>query len=180
MTKILKAFIPLLVFIIIAIFLWQGLKRNPHRIPSPFINKELPEFAAPSLYQPNQMITHQAFIGHVSLLNVFATWCIACHAEHPTLMDVHNKKTVPIYGLDYKDQRPAAKKWLAKYGDPYKKVLFDSNGKVGLDVGVYGTPETFVIDKKGVIRYKYIGPMSPTAWREKVLPIVKKLQQEAS
>ena len=172
-----KTFLPLFIFILIALFLWQGLKRNPHKIPSPFIGKPVPKFKASTLSNPEQQISNRDLKGHVSLLNVFATWCLSCRAEHPVLMDIKDSHRVNIYGLNYKDNRGAAIKWLAKYGNPYTKVIFDPKGTIGINLGVYGTPETFVIDQKGIIRYKYIGPISPNEWHDKILPEVKKLMR---
>jgi len=169
---------PFVIFIVIAVFLWAGLKSNPHEIPSPLIGKPVPPFQAATLQDPGQTISNQDFKGHVSLLNVFATWCVSCKAEHPVLMDIKASHRVNIYGLNFRDKRRAALAWLEEEGDPYTKIIFDPRGKVGIDFGVYGTPETFVIDRKGVIRYKYIGPMSPDEWRDKILPQVKALEAE--
>ncbi len=172
-----KTFIPLTVFLIIAIFLWRGLGQDPHKIPSPLKNKPLPHFHAVSLQTPEQTITNNDLIGYVILLNIFASWCLSCRAEHPTLMDIKQAGTVKIYGVNYKDQRQTALQWLARFGNPYQKIIYDPKGQLGIDLGVYGTPETFVIDKKGVIRYKYIGPLSKAEWQAKVLPVVRRLEQ---
>lgn len=173
-----KYLIPLIIFIIITAFFWQGLKKDPRRVPSALIGKEVPAFSSPSLQNPHVQITNQQFQGHVSLLNVWATWCISCRAEHPILMDIVRENKAIIYGLDYKDDPTSAKNWLKNFGNPYKNVIFDGNGTLAINLGVYGTPETFIIDQHGVIRDKYIGPISPQVWQEQLLPEIDKLKQE--
>jgi len=173
-------FIPLLVFLGITLFLWRGLSHDPSEIPSPFINKPLPKFHAQTLFQSNNALSNQQFLGHISLLNVWATWCISCRAEHPILMEIAQSKEVALYGLDYKDDRKMAKQWLAKYGNPYQIIAFDPTGQLGIDLGVYGTPETFIIDQKGFVRFKYVGPISPTVWQDELLPKIKQLQNHVS
>lgn len=165
---------PLLIFVIIVGILWKGLQQDPHRLPSTLINKSVVEFNYPSLGNPSQFVSNREFVGHVSLLNVWATWCITCQAEHAVLMEIARSKKVAVYGLNYKDTRNAAQLWLKKLGNPYQEIIFDEQGKLGIDLGVYGTPETFVIDAKGMIRYKHIGPISPTVWQEVLEPVVRK------
>lgn len=177
MLKNLKVFIPLILFAAIAFFLWRGLSLNPSRVPSPFINKPVPVFSARNLHRPNFFITEKEFKGHVSLLNVFATWCMSCQAEHPVLMDIQRLGRVKIYGIDFKDERQKVLAWLANHGDPYEKVLHDPQGRLGINLGVYGTPETFVIDQQGIIRYKVIGPISPRTWHTKLQPLIQRLQK---
>jgi cytochrome c biogenesis protein CcmG, thiol:disulfide interchange protein DsbE len=167
-----------LVFSGLMFFLWRGLQRDPHQLPSALINKPVPEFAYPDLLKPEQKITNKIFLGHVSLLNVWATWCITCHAEHPVLMDMALSNEVKLYGLNYKDDLSAAIDWLRQYGNPYSAIIFDNKGTLAIDFGVYGTPETFVIDAKGIIRDKYIGAISPEVWRDKIEPEVKALLKE--
>jgi len=166
--------IPLVLFIAIVGFLWKGLQSDPHQLSSALINKPVAEFSYPSLLNGKKILTQKQFLGHVSLLNIWATWCISCHAEHPVLMDIARSKEVVIYGLDYKDDSTAAKQWLKKYGNPYEDVIADEKGTLAIDFGAYGTPETFVIDGKGIVRYKYVGPISPDAWKDKIEPEVKK------
>jgi cytochrome c biogenesis protein CcmG, thiol:disulfide interchange protein DsbE len=172
-----KTLIPLVIFLVISSILWFGLHRSPHKIPSPFIGKHVPGFSANSLLEPQQKITDADLHGQVSLLNIFATWCMSCRVEHPLLMNIQESYHIKLYGLDYKDQRKAALAWLKKFGDPYNKIIFDPRGELGINLGVYGTPETLVIDKSGVIRYKYIGPITPDVWQRKLLPIIQKLQR---
>lgn len=177
-TRQLKLWVPFLLFIVITLFLWQGLKQDPHKIPSVLIGKPVPTFNASALYHPQQTVNAQLFQGHISLLNVFATWCLSCYSEHSVIMNIKHSKQLKIYGLNYKDGRDIALKWLAKYGNPYDKVIYDPEGQLGIDLGVYGTPETFIVDAKKIIRYKHIGPISHQDWQDKLLPIIQKLQRE--
>lgn len=168
--------IPLIIFAVIISFLWKGLQKDPHELPSVLIGKAVPAFNYPSLMHAGKVVTEQQFKGHVSLLNVWATWCITCRAEHSVLMDIANSGAVMIYGLNYKDDPVAAKQWLKTYGNPYQDIIIDNRGTLAIDLGVYGSPETFIIDSHGIIRYKYIGAISPDVWRDKLLPEVKKWQ----
>ncbi len=174
MIRLLKLSAPLIVFMIIAIFLWRGLHINPHKIPSPLLGKSLPAFRAENLLEPEASVTDANLKGQVTLLNVFATWCATCQAEHPILMDIAREHGVRLVGLDYKDSRTKAMAWLKSYGNPYSMVISDPLGKLGISLGVYGTPETFVIDKNGIIRYKYIGGLSPNVWHDTLKPQVEK------
>ncbi len=177
--KVLGFFSPLIIFIIMVWFFWSGLSLNPHLVPSALLNTPVPEFNLNRLEQPSVKLTNKIFKDHVSLLNVWATWCVSCADEHPVLIDIAHSKIVPIYGLDYKDDRHDAVAWLKRFGNPYHAIGFDRRGSVAIDWGVYGTPETFIIDKQGRIRYKQIGPITTQLWQQKLLPIVKKLQQES-
>lgn len=179
MSKLLKAIIPLVLFSVLAMFLLKGLKQNPHKVGSTFINKPLPGFTASSLEGPERQLTDAMFKNHVTLLNVFASWCLYCRSEHPVLMDIRDRSHITIYGLDYKDKRAAAMKWLKTYGNPYTKIIFDPKGELALNLGVYGTPETFIIDKEGIVRYKYVGPISQKIWKNKLLPIVMRLEKNS-
>ena len=170
-----KALIPLLIFIVLVGFLAVGLSLKPREIPSPLINKPAPAFSLPTLDAPEQKMSVQDLRGKVWILNVWASWCVACRIEHPLLVEFAKTGTVPIYGLNYKDKRDDAIGWLAKFGDPYTRSLSDTDGLVGIDFGVYGVPETFVIDKTGVIRMKHIGPVTPEVLRDDILPLVRKL-----
>ncbi len=171
--------IPLALFIALAVFLGIGLTKDPRLLPSPLINKRAPDFNLPRLFQPKQKISQKEFIGKVSILNVWASWCGACREEHPFMVKLAKKHEVTIYGLNYKDNRKDAQRWLAYYGgNPYTAIAFDQSGRTGIDWGVYGVPETFIIDKKGRIRYKQVGPLYPEIWQKKLLPIIKKLQAE--
>jgi cytochrome c biogenesis protein CcmG/thiol:disulfide interchange protein DsbE len=168
--------IPLLVFVVIVAFLWVGLSLNPREVPSPLIDKPAPEFALPKLRAQGAVIRTADLRGQVWLLNVFASWCTPCLEEHPLLIDMAKRNVVPVYGLNYKDQRAVALKWLRRHGDPYTDIMVDVEGRTGIEYGVYGVPETFVIDKLGVIRFKHIGPLTPQVLEEKIVPLVKRLQ----
>lgn len=168
--------LPLAVFLVMAGFLAVGLNRDPREVPSPLVDKPAPAFNLPWLDAPEQMMSTQDLRGQVWLLNVWASWCVACRQEHPLLVDLARAGTVKVYGLNYKDKREDAIGMLRKTGDPYVKSVSDTEGLVGIDYGVYGVPETFVIDKQGVIRYKQIGPITPEALRDTLLPLIKKLE----
>lgn len=168
--------IPLVIFIGLVVLFGAGLGLNPREVPSPLIDKPAPEFALPALSDPDKQITKQTLQGGVTLFNVWASWCVACRQEHPLLVEIAKRGEVPIYGLNYKDTRPAAQEWLARLGNPYVDSAFDEKGRVGIDWGVYGVPETFLVDSRGMIRYKHIGPISPEDWEQKILPKIKLLQ----
>ncbi len=172
-----KTLIPLGIFIVLVVFLAIGLTRKPHEIPSPLIGKAAPLFTAPRLQMPEQQFASKDMLGKVWLLNVWASWCVACRQEHPLLMELAKAKLLPIVGLDYKDQDAAGLKWLASFGDPYDLSVTDRDGRIAIDFGVYGVPETFVIDKAGVIRHKHIGPVTEEALRDKIIPMVRELQK---
>ena len=170
-----KRFLPVIVFAVLVAFLAIGLKLDPREVPSPLVNKAAPSFSLPLLAQPSNKLTPQDLRGKVWLLNVWASWCVSCRVEHPLLVELAKTGTVPIYGLNYKDKRDDAMQWLRERGDPYLQSLSDTDGRVGIDYGVYGVPETFVIDREGVIRYKQIGPLTPESLRDTILPLVRKL-----
>lgn len=170
--------LPLGVFIALLAFLGMGLERDPRLLPSPLIGKPAPQFALPTLAEPDRKLTRADLLGKVSLLNVWASWCVSCREEHPVLVEISRTTGIPVYGLDYKDNRKAALQWLAERGNPYVVNAFDASGRLGIDFGVYGVPETFVIDRKGIVAYKHVGPITPAAWRNEILPVVEKLQRE--
>jgi cytochrome c biogenesis protein CcmG/thiol:disulfide interchange protein DsbE len=169
--------IPLAAFFALAAILARGLKLDPHEVPSPLIDKPAPAFALPRLDDAAQTIRLEDMRGKVWILNVWASWCVSCREEHPLLVAFSKKHLVPIYGLDYKDQRADASGWLARFGNPYDASLFDAEGRVGIDFGVYGVPETFVIDQRGVIRMKHIGPLTEEALATKIEPFLEKLKK---
>jgi cytochrome c biogenesis protein CcmG/thiol:disulfide interchange protein DsbE len=173
--KALKFVIPLVLFLALAVFFAIGLQRDPRTVPSPLIDKAAPGFKLEQLHQPALAFTPEAMRGKVWMLNVWASWCASCRVEHPLLVDMARKKVVPIVGLNYKDKREDATAWLQKFGDPYELSAWDIEGKVGIDYGVYGAPETFLIDKQGVIRHKQIGPITPEALEKTILPLIRKL-----
>jgi len=173
----LRFVLPLAIFIVLSGFLFVGLRLNPREVPSPFIGKPAPAFQLTQLAHPEQTFSPKQMQGQVWLLNVWASWCVACRVEHPLLVDLAKKNVIPIVGLNYKDKRDAALGWLGQFGDPYQLSVADTDGRVGIDYGVYGVPETFVIDKTGVIRFKQIGPITEDAWRDKILPLLQQLRQ---
>ena len=170
-----RYFVPLIVFVVMLAFLAIGLQLKPREIPSPLIDKAAPRFSLPTLAAPEQTLSSQDLRGKVWVLNVWASWCVACREEHPLLVEMAKLNAVPIFGLNYKDKRADALGWLARFGNPYTASLSDTEGLVGIDYGVYGVPETFVIDKAGVIRHKVIGPVTAEAIRDVILPLVRKL-----
>ena len=173
----LRFLIPLALFLVLAIFLLRGLFLNPREVPSPLINKPAPQFSLAQLAQPGQAFGPQDMRGQVWLLNVWASWCVACRQEHPLLVELAKRKAVPIVGLNYKDKPDAATGWLAQFGDPYNLSVKDTDGRVGIDYGVYGVPETFLIDKAGVIRFKQIGPLTEEVWTKKMQPLIEELRK---
>ena len=174
--KTLKFAIPLAIFAALVIFFGVGLTRDPREVPSPLIDKPAPAFKLAELHDAGKVFTPEEMRGKVWMLNVWASWCVSCRVEHPLLVDMSKRQSVPIVGLNYKDAREAGVKWLDKLGNPYVLSAYDVDGKVGIDYGVYGVPETFVIDKQGVIRYKQIGPITPEALDKTILPLIRKLQ----
>ncbi len=167
---------PLAIFILIAAFLGIGLTLDPTKIPSPLIDKPVPDFTLPLLKDSHNTVSSAEFRDEVTLLNVWASWCVACRMEHPLLLDLARSGEARIYGLNYKDRRDDALKWLDYYGDPYYKSAYDHEGKAGIDFGVYGVPETFIIDKNGIVRYKHIGPVGREDLDEKILPLIARLK----
>lgn len=172
-----KLLVPLGLFVVVAGFLLAGLFRNPREVPSPLIGKLAPAFTLPQLHEPAKSLGSTDMKGQVWLLNVWASWCVSCRVEHPLLVELSKSKVVPIVGLNYKDKPDEAKTWLANLGDPYNVSVIDRDGRVGIDWGVYGVPETFVVDKQGVIRYKQIGPVTVEGLEKKILPLVRELQK---
>ncbi len=174
-----KRYLPLGIFVVIAAFLAIGLFLDPREVPSPLINKPAPAFSLPQLHQPRQTFSRDDMKGKVWLLNVWASWCVACREEHPVLVELARSGAVPIVGLNYKDERRDGLRWLAQFGDPYRLSAYDYDGRIGIDYGVYGVPETFLIDKNGIIRYKRIGVVTPEILRDKILPLVRELNGNA-
>ena len=175
--KALRWSLPLAIFLVILGFLFVGLFRDPREVPSPLIGKPAPAFSLSQLHQPERTLTTTDMRGQVWLLNVWASWCVSCRVEHPLLVDLARANIVPVIGLAYKDKRDDGLGWLKANGDPYKLSIVDQDGRVGIDFGVYGVPETFVIDKAGIIRYKQIGPLTADALKQTILPLVRELQR---
>ena len=175
--RVLRWSLPLAVFLVLLAFLFVGLFRDPREVPSPLVDKPAPSFSLAKLHQPGERLSNADMRGQVWLLNVWASWCVSCRVEHPLLVALAKADVVPVIGLAYKDKPEDGLAWLASNGDPYRMSIVDRDGRVGIDFGVYGVPETFVIDKAGVIRYKQIGPLTADALKQTILPLVRELQK---
>ncbi len=171
-----KRFLPLAIFLVLAVFLAVGLRLDPREVPTPLKDKAAPPFRLPQLQEADKTFGPEQLRGTVWLLNVWASWCVACLEEHPVLVEFSKHNALPIYGLNYKDVREDALRWLEKHGNPYALSIMDADGRVGIDYGVYGVPETYVIDRNGIIRYKRIGPVTVQILQETILPLVRQLQ----
>lgn len=169
--------LPLGIFIVLVALLAVGLNLNPREVPSPLIGKPAPDFNVPQLHAAEKTFSPREMQGKVWLLNVWASWCVSCREEHPLLVEFGKTGTVPIVGLNYKDKREDGLRWLARFGDPYLLSAFDIDGRVGINYGVYGVPETYLIDKAGVIRFKQIGPVTPEVLRTKIIPLAQELSK---
>ena len=167
--------LPLGILVVLVGFLAAGLTLNPREVPSPLIGKPAPAFELPILHQPDKRFAPSDMRGKVWLLNVWASWCVSCRDEHPVLVELSKRGVMPILGLNYKDKGDEATAWLKKFGDPYSLSVVDADGRIGIDYGVYGVPETYLIDAEGVIRYKQIGPLTKAILEEKVLPLARTL-----
>jgi len=172
-----KLLIPLGVFIVLCAFLLVGLWRDPREVPSPLIGKPAPAFTLAQLHEPSKTLGPADLKGQVWLLNVWASWCVSCRDEHPVLVALSKRGVVPILGLNYKDKGDEASAWLKQFGDPYDLSVVDADGRIGIDYGVYGVPETYLIDAEGVIRYKQIGPVTPAILEQKILPLAMALKK---
>jgi cytochrome c biogenesis protein CcmG/thiol:disulfide interchange protein DsbE len=177
--KRLLLLLPLALFLIIAVLLYRGLFLDPTRLPSALIGKSFPAFTLPALDDPSRMLTRENIKGRPALVNVWATWCPSCRQEHPVLTQLSDQGVV-IYGINYKDDPDAAKQWLRNLHNPYRLNIEDAAGTLGLNLGVYGAPETFFIDAQGIIRYRYVGIIDRRVWQEELAPIYDKLLREAS
>ena len=171
--SIIKALIPLIIFLSLVVLLYNGLGKNTRLIPSALIGKPVPQFSVPSLIT-NQVINNETLIGQMYLLNVWASWCPNCRVEHPMITEFARQKIIPVYGLNYKDENTAANQWLQQFGNPYTDILVDIDGLVGIDFGVYGAPETFLVDANGIIRHKIVGELNPQNLRNEILPLIEK------
>ncbi|MCL5272919.1 MAG: DsbE family thiol:disulfide interchange protein [Gammaproteobacteria bacterium] len=168
--------VPVTLFLLLSFFLWRGLSLDPHKLPSVQLGKSLPDFTLPQLQNPEAVFSSSTLRQQVVLLNVWASWCEACVDEQVFMMQLA-REGIPIYGLNYKDKSSDALQWLAQWGNPYKLIGQDTHGKVAIDLGVYGAPETFVIDKQGIIRYRHVGIMTQDAWIKEIAPLMKQLEQ---
>jgi cytochrome c biogenesis protein CcmG, thiol:disulfide interchange protein DsbE len=171
-----KFVLPLVGFVGLATLLAVGLRLNPREVPSPLIGKSAPAFEIAQLHAPEKTFSPESMKGKVWMLNVWASWCVSCRQEHPVLVEyVKSPGAVPVIGLNHKDQREDGQRWLAQFGDPYTLSAYDIDGRVGINYGVYGVPETYLIDKSGVIRFKQIGPVTPQVLAEKIKPLIQEL-----
>ena len=177
MGKVIR-FIPLILFIAIAVVFYRGLSLNPQELPSALIGKPMPAFKLSQLLDESKQLTSADLKGDIVLLNVWGTWCVYCKYEHPYLIDIAKNDKVTLYGLNYKDVRQDAKQWLKDYEDPYQFSVFDPLGKLGIELGVTAAPETFVIDKSGIIRMKHVGPIDAKVWQQKFVPMIELLEKE--
>jgi cytochrome c biogenesis protein CcmG/thiol:disulfide interchange protein DsbE len=175
MNRKLLFLVPLVAFVVLAAFLLRGLWLNPREVPSPLIGKPAPQFERPKLAAPGETFTSREMLGQVWILNVWASWCAPCREEHPLWNEFARKKQATLIGLNYKDQDASASKWLRDLGNPYTVSVADADGRVGIDFGVYGVPETFVIDRAGVIRFKHIGPITAAVLEQKIVPLLQEL-----
>lgn len=174
-----RALLPLLAFIILVVFLAIGLTKDPRKLPSPFIGKSAPSFTLPLLHQQDKTFSPKLMLGKVWILNVWASWCVSCRAEHQVLNNLVSNNKVNLIGLNYKDEVIDARRWLSRYGDPYQLSISDVEGVVGIDWGVYGVPETFIMDKKGIVRMKHTGPVTNKDIADKIIPLLKLLEKES-
>ena len=168
---------PLAIFILLVGFLAAGLRLDPREVPSPLVGKPAPAFDLPILHQPDKRFVPADMRGKVWLLNVWASWCVSCRDEHPVLLALAKRGVVPVLGLNYKDKGDDATAWLKQFGNPYELSVVDADGRIGIDYGVYGVPETYLIDAEGVIRYKQIGPITPAVLEQKILPLATALKK---
>ena len=174
-----RALIPLLAFIVLVVFLGIGLTKDPRKLPSTFIGKTAPSFVLPQLHNLDKTISPKDMLGKVWILNVWASWCVSCRAEHHVLNSMIKNNTVNLIGLNYKDEVADARAWLGRYGNPYQLSASDVEGVAGIEWGVYGVPETFVMDKKGIVRLKHTGPVTDKDIIEEIIPMIKQLEAES-
>jgi len=174
----LRYFVPLFAFVALTVMLGWGLTHDPREIPSTLIGNAVPRFSLPPVQGRKLGLSDTDLKGEVSLINVFASWCLACREEHPLLLKIKSDRTVPVHGLNYKDVPDNAARWLNAFGDPYTRTGADLNGRVAIDWGVYGVPETFVVGKDGRIAYKHIGPLTPEALEKTILPLIRRLREQ--
>jgi len=167
--------IPLGIFILMVGLLGYGLNLDPKKVPSPLIDKPVPTFSLTRLHAPQQQISNSDLLGQVWVLNVWASWCVACRAEHEFVTRLAQMNLTKVIGLNYKDKPDDAKNWLRQWGDPYSASLMDEDGRVGIDWGVYGVPETFIVDKNGIIKYKFIGPINQGTLDSEIVPLLREL-----
>lgn len=170
-------FLPLVIFVVLAWFLYDGLGRDTKKIPSPLVDKAFPNLEVEDFQTGDKFTLQSRLKNKVSLVNVWASWCVTCRAEHKMLNNIAQSSSVQMIGVNYKDSKKEGRRFLKILGNPFDFIVFDEQGKLGLELGVYATPETFVVDKKGVIRYKRIGDITPSIWQQKISPLIERLQK---
>jgi len=171
-----KFLLPLFAFLLLVGMFVIGLTKDPSRIPSPLLGNPAPEYALPSLQDPDVLVGSADFAGQVALVNIWATWCPGCRQEHGFLMELAAENAVPIFGLNWRDNRPDALQWLRNLGNPYETSAFDADGRVGIDWGAYGAPETFLVDKNGMVVHKHIAPLTREIWERDFVPLIEQLE----
>ena len=171
--------VPIGVFLVLVVFMAIGLTRDPSVIPTEMIDRDMPQFELPELYTPEDTVTAADLTGETTLVNVFGSWCVACLQEHPTLMKLARDDTVRIVGVNWRDDRDDALVWLEKHGDPYDRIVFDAQSDLVIEMGVTGAPETFIVDPRGRIRYKQIGPITPDVWKDTIQPVIDAIAAES-
>lgn len=176
MSSVLKGLIPLALFAVLGIFFAVGLTRDPSELPSELINRPLPTFEMETL--SGEPVVTEDLVGEVTLLNIFGSWCVACLTEHPLLMDLSERGGVKIVGVNWRDTKVKAERWLTRYGNPYEMIIFDADSLLAIDLGVTGAPETFVIDQMGQVRYKHTGPITQDVWTDSLRPLINTLNAE--
>ena len=165
--------IPIVVFLLLVVVFSFGLFNDPRELPSPFLGEQAPTFEVPSLTEPERTVGSTAYAGEMALVNVWATWCVGCRQEHAFLMQLDAAGAIPIYGINWRDNRPEALRWLEQLGDPYVFSAFDADGRVGIDWGVYGAPETFLISPDGIVLHKHLGPLTQAVWDSDFVPLIE-------
>lgn len=173
-----KGLIPLMLFLVLGVAFAIGLTKDPRELPSQMIDRPFPEFTLPDLLDMDKTIDQSYFDGQVTLVNIFGSWCVACDQEHPMLMKLARNNEIPMLGVDWRDTVEKGRRWLARGGNPYTRVIFDADSMLAIDLGVTGAPESFIVDKKGQIRYKYIGPITEKVWQNELKPFVLMLEME--
>jgi cytochrome c biogenesis protein CcmG, thiol:disulfide interchange protein DsbE len=169
----LRFIIPIGLFATLAVFLFIGLSRDKETLPSPLIGKPAPQFELPSVEDPSQKIASREFAGRPYVVNIWGSWCFACRDEHPVLMELARRNEIPLVGLNWRDELPLAQQWLKQFGNPYVATAFDPKGDVGIDYGAYGAPETYLVDARGIIVFKYVSPVTIEVWEREFLPRIK-------
>lgn len=172
----LRGLIPLTLFLALGLAFTIGLNKDPKALPTQMIDRPFPSFEMTDLFDPEKTHTEADMMGQVTLVNIFGSWCAACVVEHPVLMRIAKQETITLVGVDWRDQRNKAQDWLARYGNPYAKVIFDESSQLAIDLGVTGAPESFIVDKAGRIRHKHVGIITPEIWQDSLRPLIETLE----